>query len=227
MKIMIVEDDIDINNLLKELLSEEGYEIIQCFTAREALLMEISDFDLILLDLMMPFMSGEDFIKEVRERKLSIPIIVLSAKIDKETRIVVLKDGADDFITKPFDFDDVLARVEANIRRYRDFTKEIKKLEVKNLKYNYEEECFYLCDEPLKLTLVESKILKLFLENPKKIFTKKNIYEAVWKDYFAADEDIINAHISNIRRKIKNKTKEEYIETLWGIGYRLNKDLNL
>ena len=227
MKIMIVEDDIDINNLLKELLSEEGYELTQCFTAREALLMEISEFDLILLDLMMPFMSGEEFIKEVRERKMSIPIIVLSAKIDKETRIGVLKDGADDFITKPFDFDDVLARVEANIRRYRDFTKEIKKLEVKDLKYNYEEECFYLFDEPLKLTMVESKILKLFLENPKKIFTKKNIYEAVWEDYFAADEDIINAHISNIRRKIKNKTKEEYIETLWGIGYRLNKDLNL
>uniref|UniRef100_UPI0023F03963 response regulator transcription factor n=1 Tax=Peptoniphilus duerdenii TaxID=507750 RepID=UPI0023F03963 len=131
MKIMIVEDDIDINNLLKELLNEEGYEITQCFTAREALLMEISEFDLILLDLMMPFMSGEDFIKEVRERGMSIPIIVLSAKIDKETRIGVLKDGADDFITKPFDFDDVLARVEANIRRYRDFTKEIKKLEVK------------------------------------------------------------------------------------------------
>lgn len=227
MKIMIVEDDIDINNLLKELLSVEGYEITQCFTAREALLMEISDFDLILLDLMMPFMSGEDFIKEVRERKMSIPIIVLSAKIDKETRIGVLKDGADDFITKPFDFDDVLARVEANIRRYRDFTKEIKKLEVKDLKYNYEEECFYLYDEPLKLTMVESKILKLFLENPKKVFTKKNIYEAVWEDYFAADEDIINAHISNIRRKIKNKTPDEYIETLWGIGYRLNKDLIL
>lgn len=223
MKVLIVEDDLDINGLLKEILTLNGYEVTQSYSAREALLRDLNEFDLILLDLMLPVMSGESFIKEVRNKGYSLPIIVISAKIDKDTRVGVLKMGADDFIKKPFDEDDVLARVIANIRRYREFGREKENLSYKDLTYDEEESMFYIDGNILKLTAVETKILKLFLENKNKTFTKRNIYEACWEESFAADEDIINSHISNIRRKIKKFTEDDYIETLWGIGYRLKK----
>lgn len=176
-----------------------------------------------ILDLMMPVKSGEEFIKEIRDKSISIPIIVISAKIDVDSRVNVLNIGADDFIKKPFEKEDVLARIQANIRRYREFSKINSSLNYKNLKYNKQMENFTINGNELQLTKTELNILKLFIENQNRIFTKKNLYEAVWQDNFAADEDTINVHISNIRNKIKKFDSEEYIETVWGIGYRLRK----
>lgn len=224
MKILIIEDNIDINNLLRDILIKENYEVRQCFTAMEALLQkDLEEFDLMILDLMMPVKSGEEFIKEIRDKSISIPIIVISAKIDVDSRVNVLNIGADDFIKKPFEKEDVLARIQANIRRYREFSKINSSLNYKNLKYNKQMENFTINGNELQLTKTELNILKLFIENQNRIFTKKNLYEAVWKDNFAADEDTINVHISNIRNKIKKFDSEEYIETVWGIGYRLRK----
>lgn len=224
MKILIIEDNIDINNLLRDILIKENYEVRQCFTAMEALLQkDLEEFDLMILDLMMPVKSGEEFIKEIRDKSISIPIIVISAKIDVDSRVNVLNIGADDFIKKPFEKEDVLARIQANIRRYREFSKINSSLNYKNLKYNKQMENFTINGNELQLTKTELNILKLFIENQNRIFTKKNLYEAVWKDNFAADEDTINVHISNIRNKIKKFDSEEYIETVWGIGYRLKK----
>ncbi|ERT62233.1 response regulator transcription factor [Peptoniphilus sp. BV3C26] len=224
MKILIIEDNIDINNLLRDILIKENYEVRQCFTAMEALLQkDLEEFDLMILDLMMPVKSGEEFIKEIRDKSISIPIIVISAKIDVDSRVNVLNIGADDFIKKPFEKEDVLARIQANIRRYREFSKINSSLNYKNLKYNKQMENFTINGNELQLTKTELNILKLFIENQNRIFTKKNLYEAVWQDNFAADEDTINVHISNIRNKIKKFDSEEYIETVWGIGYRLRK----
>lgn len=224
MKILIIEDNIDINNLLRDILIKENYEVRQCFTAMEALLQkDLEEFDLMILDLMMPVKSGEEFIKEIRDKSISIPIIVISAKIDVDSRVNVLNIGADDFIKKPFEKEDVLARIQANIRRYREFSKINSSLNYKNLKYNKQMENFTINGNELQLTKTELNILKLFIENQNRIFTKKNLYETVWQDNFAADEDTINVHISNIRNKIKKFDSEEYIETVWGIGYRLRK----
>ncbi|MDQ0274009.1 DNA-binding response OmpR family regulator [Peptoniphilus koenoeneniae] len=224
MKILIIEDNIDINNLLRDILIKENYEVRQCFTAMEALLQkDLEEFDLMILDLMMPVKSGEEFIKEIRDKSISIPIIVISAKIDVDSRVNVLNIGADDFIKKPFEKEDVLARIQANIRRYREFSKINSSLNYKNLKYNKQMENFTINGNELQLTKTELNILKLFIKNQNRIFTKKNLYEAVWQDNFAADEDTINVHISNIRNKIKKFDSEEYIETVWGIGYRLRK----
>ena len=224
MKILIIEDNIDINNLLRDILIKENYEVRQCFTAMEALLQkDLEEFDLMILDLMMPVKSGEEFIKEIRDKSISIPIIVISAKIDVDSRVNVLNIGADDFIKKPFEKEDVLARIQANIRRYREFSKINSSLNYKNLKYNKQMENFTINGNELQLTKTELNILKLFIEKQNRIFTKKNLYEAVWQDNFAADEDTINVHISNIRNKIKKFDSEEYIETVWGIGYRLRK----
>lgn len=224
MKILIIEDNIDINNLLRDILIKENYEVRQCFTAMEALLQkDLEEFDLMILDLMMPVKSGEEFIKEIRDKSISIPIIVISAKIDVDSRVNVLNIGADDFIKKPFEKEDVLARIQANIRRYREFSKINSSLNYKNLKYNKQMENFTINGNELQLTKTELNILKLFIENQNRIFTKKNLYESVWQDNFAADEDTINVHISNIRNKIKKFDSEEYIETVWGIGYRLKK----
>ena len=190
----------------------------------EALLQkDLEEFDLMILDLMMPVKSGEEFIKEIRDKSISIPIIVISAKIDVDSRVNVLNIGADDFIKKPFEKEDVLARIQANIRRYREFSKINSSLNYKNLKYNKQMENFTINGNELQLTKTELNILKLFIKNQNRIFTKKNLYEAVWQDNFAADEDTINVHISNIRNKIKKFDSEEYIETVWGIGYRLRK----
>lgn len=224
MKILIIEDNIDINNLLRDILIKENYEVRQCFTAMEALLQkDLEEFDLMILDLMMPVKSGEEFIKEIRDKSISIPIIVISAKIDVDSRVNVLNIGADDFIKKPFEKEDVLARIQANIRRYREFSKINSSLNYKNLKYNKQMENFTINGNELQLTKTELNILKLFIKNQNRIFTKKNLYEAVWQDNFAADEDTINVHISNIRNKIKKFDSEDYIETVWGIGYRLRK----
>ena len=208
-KILVVEDDKDINDLVVEILKKGGYESFGALNAREAnLFLQIHDFDLILLDLMMPGMSGEDFLKELRKIK-KLPVIVLSAKIAKKSKINVLNIGADAFIEKPFDKDELLAIVGATIRRYKDLNVDLDSMTVtakKNL---------------IKLTPIEYKILVSLMKNPNRIFTRENLYNEAWEDEYLYDSDTINAHISNLRSKIKKVTGDNYIETVWSIGYKL------
>lgn len=224
-KILVVEDDIAINNLLKEILTKEDYEVVQVFTGADGISRLSENFDLVLLDLMMPILDGETMISKMREGGFKEPIIVISAKIDSETRYRVLEIGADDFITKPFENMDVISRVKANIRRYRDFSAENSKAETvhKNLKYLEAESRFLLLGEDLKLTHIEYEILKTLIKNPNKIFSKENLYCSVWKEEYIYEAATINAHISNLRNKLKKLDDEEYIETIWGMGYRLKK----
>lgn len=226
MKVLIIEDDRDINLLLGKILNRNNYEVISAYTGIEGkLFTDVEDFDLILLDLMLPGMSGEEVIKYIRKRKKEMPILVISAKVDKETKLNVLGIGADDFIIKPFDADEVLARVNANLRRYKEFfgfNILHKTLQYKDLEMDLEEFKIEVKEQEINLTPIEFEILKLLLSHPKKIFTKENIYKSVWKDEFCGDENTVNVHISNIRNKINQIDNEtEYIKTIWGMGFRI------
>lgn len=227
-KILIVEDDLDINNLLKIILEKNSYSVKQAFTGADGLTRLEENFDLVLLDLMMPVLSGEEMIKKMRSDSHNEPVIVITAKIDEETKNKVFEMGADDFITKPFKEQDLLNRVKANIRRYKTFNdsykdEDQKLLSHKNLKMLLNENRILIKGEELKATPIEYQILKTLLENPNKIFSKENLYKSAWQEDYFYEADTINVHISNLRNKIKKIDDEEYIETVWAVGYRLKK----
>lgn len=224
--ILVVEDDADINGLLCKILGRQGYGIRGAYSGTEAkMCLETYDFQIVLLDLMLPGASGEELIKEIRKIK-TMPIIVISAKDTQETKIDVLKLGADDFVSKPFDVNEVVARVEAQLRRFMVFSKieEGKSiLQHKDLILNKETVEVKVKDKPISLTAREFAILELLLSYPSKVFTKANLFEHVWKDEFLGDDNTVNVHVSNLRSKIAKVDKDtEYIHTVWGIGFKLS-----
>ena len=226
-KILVVEDDWDINALLCKILSQNGYDVRGAYSGSEAkMCIEKSQYDLIILDLMLPGICGEELIKEIRKNYL-MPIIVESAKITPEDKIGVLKMGADDFISKPFDINEVLARVEAQLRRYKRFsnlTGENNKIEHKNLIIDTESRQVFVNKQEVILTAREFSILELLMKNPHKVFTRANLFESVWQDEFMGDDNTVNVHISNLRSKLNKADKEnEYIQTVWGIGFKLKE----
>ena len=223
--ILIVEDDIDINNLLSKILEKEGFKVRQAFSGSEGkMCLEFFDFDMVLLDLMLPGITGEIFIEEIRKIK-NTPIIVISAKTAMEDKINVLKLGADDFISKPFDINEVLARVEAQLRRYTKFSSKniiSNKLIHKNLELDIDSRQVQVNGKEVSLTVREFDILELLITNPNKVFTRANLFESVWKDDFMGDDNTVNVHISNLRSKLSKVDKDnEYIQTVWGIGFKL------
>lgn len=225
--ILVVEDDADINELLCNILIRDGYNVRGAYSGTEAkMCIDQHDYDIILVDLMLPGISGEDLISEIRKIKI-MPIIVISAKTSQEDKINVLKIGADDFIGKPFDIYEVIARVEAQLRRYTEFSSSMvkdNKLKYKNIILDFEAKEVFVNNKLLSLTLREFKILELLVSNPKRVFTRGNIFEAVWNDEFLGDDNTINVHISNLRSKLAQEDSEiKYIQTVWGIGFKLQE----
>lgn len=225
--ILITEDDTDINTLLCDILTKEGYNVRAAYSGSEAkMCIEQYDYDIVLLDLMLPGISGENLISEIRKLRI-MPIIVISAKVAQQDKINVLKLGADDFIGKPFDIHEVLARVQAQLRRYKEFSPANitdKKLSYKNIILDMESKEVLIRNNPITLTFREYSILELLMSNPKKVFTKVNIFETVWKDNFFGDDNTINVHISNLRTKLAQADNEtKYIQTVWGIGFKLHE----
>ena len=224
--ILVVEDDADINGLIHRILIKEGYNVRQAFSGTEAkMCLDIQDFQLILLDLMLPGMTGEEIIAEIRKKK-KMPIIVISAKTTPEDKINVLKLGADDFVSKPFDVNEVVARVNAQLRRYTEFSNTNKEeslvLTFKEITIDKEQMQLCVKGEPIQVTVKEFTIMDLLMTNPKKVFTKANLFEHVWNEEFLGDDNTINVHISNLRSKISALDSEnEYIKTVWGIGFKL------
>lgn len=225
--ILITEDDSAINGLLCDILTREGYNVRPAYSGTEAkMCLDQYDYDLVLLDLMLPGISGENIISDIRKVKI-MPIIVISAKISPNDKINALKLGADDFIGKPFDVYEVLARVQAQLRRYKEFSSsksKDKKLIYKNIALDTESREVLVKNSPIILTLTEYTILHLLISNPKKVFTRANLFEAARNDKFIGDDNTINVHISNLRTKLSeadNKTK--YIQTVWGIGFKLQE----
>lgn len=225
--ILVVEDDPDINNLLCRIVTDAGYDCRQAFSGSEAaLLAESYAYDLILLDLMLPGLSGEELIQRLRRGK-TMPILVLSAKAGLEDRVNVLRLGADDFIPKPFDNAEVLARVEAQLRRYKQFSRpdgEGKSVYTcGDLVLDRESVTVTAGGKPVQVTAREFEILSLLMAHPKKVYTREQLYEQVWGGEFFGDDNTVNVHISNLRAKLAKASDAEYIKTVWGIGFKMNE----
>ena len=172
--------------------------------------------DLIILDIMLPYKSGDEVLREVRKFS-DAPVIILSAKESIQMKVDLLKIGADDYVVKPFDLSELLARIETNLKRYvKSFNQKII-YNYKNITLNYDLKEVLVDEDIIRLTSKEFEILYLLIKYPNKVFSKKNLYEAVWEDMYTYDNDTINTHISNIRKKINI----DLIETVWGMGYKL------
>ena len=223
--ILVVEDDQDINRLLCRILTDGGYDVRPAFSGSEAVLWaEQYDYDLVLLDLMLPGLTGEEFIARMRRRK-TMPIIVLSAKAGLEDRVNVLRLGADDFIPKPFDNDEVLARVEAQLRRYKQFSTPGggQVLRCGDLELDREAIRVTAGGREVALTAREFEILSLLMSHPRKVFTREQLYESAWGGEYMGDDNTVNVHISNLRAKLAKASDREYIKTVWGIGFKMNE----
>lgn len=221
-KILVVEDDMDIHNLIKNVLEKERYDVISAYSGTEALLLiEKKDIDLILLDLMIPGLSGEEIIKKVK----NIPIIVISAKISSEDKVNALSIGANDYITKPFDTNEFLARIKVQLRLSKKDNNV--SLSYKDMILDKNSHTLYIKDKNINLTKTEYIILRQLLLNPKQIITKTKLIQLLNEndkinvETQVCDENSLKVHISNIRKKIKKVTEQQYIESVWGIGFKL------
>lgn len=221
-KILVVEDDMDIHNLIKNVLEKERYDVISAYSGTEALLLiEKKDIDLILLDLMIPGLSGEEIIKKVK----NIPIIVISAKISSEDKVNALSIGANDYITKPFDTNELLARIKVQLRLSKKDNNV--SLSYKDMILDKNSHTLYIKDKNINLTKTEYTILRQLLLNPKQIITKTKLIQLLNEndkinvETQVCDENSLKVHISNIRKKIKKVTEQQYIESVWGIGFKL------
>ena len=214
--VLIVEDDLDINILLRDILKAD-FEVSQAFNEAMALsFLRDNTANLVLLDLMLPDVSGESLISLIKE-SADIPIIVLTAKAEVDVLVKVLELGAQDYIAKPFDTKEVRARINKQLNH-----KTIQTLMVCDLKLDDQtHEAFYK-QHPLTLTSKEFDLLKLLMNNPKKVFTKANLYESVWQDAYFGDDNTITVHMSRLRTKLNKYSNEELIETIWGVGFKLN-----
>ena len=222
MDLLIVEDDPIIRDGMSEYLSEWGYHVIEARDGREALSLFNQDIKVVLLDIQLPFMNGLDVLKEIRKHG-RLPVIVLTAKDSIDDKIGVLTDGADDYITKPFEIREVLARIQVQLRHTEE--KEIKEsnLSFREMVLNKATFQVSIGGKILpKITRQEFAILELLLRNPKQVFSKEDIFEYAWDEPYMGETKTLDVHISNIRKKIKTVTSEKYIETVWGIGYRLH-----
>lgn len=228
-RILVVEDDSDINGLLCRILNKEGYETVSAWSGSEALLrLEREEFDMLLLDLKIPGTAGEEVIRQLREKENEIPVLVLTAKAALEDKVSVLNLGADDYLTKPFENEEVVARVNARLRRFRKNrtgngpeNSSEGKLLFKNLVLEKEARTCRVKGQEIFLTVLEFDILTLLLEHPQKVYSKESIYQAVWKDNYIGEDSTVSVHISNIRKKIAAVDEEEYIKTVWSIGFKL------
>lgn len=222
-KILIVEDDVNISNLLKEALSQKGYTCGQAFSGTEAALwLEKESWMLVLLDLMLPGMTGEEVLQMIR-RQGDTPVIVLMAKDAMEEKLDLLTSGADDYITKPFDINEVIARVQIQLR-HAGQEAEPDRIECGGITLDDKTHQIWVeGQEILHLTRQEYAILELLIRHPKQVFRKEAIFTYAWEEEYMGETKTLDVHISNIRKKLKAVTDKEYIQTVWGIGYRLNQ----
>ena len=222
--ILIVEDDSDINNFINDYFVIKGYATIQAFSGTEGLLRLKSEKNIccVILDLMLPGISGEEIIQEIRKVS-DVPIITVSAKNEEEAKIEVLKLGADDFLLKPFNLEELQLKVERNIQKYLNQQVSYKKNEeFKNIILNQDTREVFVGGQNVYFTSKEFDILMLLIQNPNKVISKEKIFKEVWHEDYCIDTQTVTVHIKNIRKKIKeiNPTTPT-IETVWGIGFKI------
>lgn len=219
-RVLIIEDDKEICIMIKDHLEKYHYQVFYTLTGANALdyIKEVSP-DLVVLDLMLPFVSGDKLLGEIRKFS-DVPVIVISAKSLTFNKIELLRLGADDYLTKPFDLDELLARIERNLQRSQKLTHDLH-ITIGTLSINTSSKTVTLANSLVSLTAREYQILELLVKYPEKVFSKQNLYESIWQEPFARDNDVINTHISNLRKKLREEGSR--IETVWGLGYRFVK----
>lgn len=217
-KILIIEDDISIHYIIEELLKKENYITYNAYSGTEALmLLEKDKYDLILLDIMLPAISGEKIIEKVT----NTPIIVLSAKASTDDKVNCLLSGASDYVTKPFDSKELLARIAVQLRQNKfnnNATLKYKDLELLDDKHT-----LIVCNKKINLTKTEYAILKQLLLNTNQVISKNKLLDLISDDTEDCDENSLRVHISNLRKKIKKYTNHKYIESIWGIGFKIQE----
>lgn len=226
-KILIAEDDTDINNLIRKILEKQGYHAVQAFSGTEAdLRLNMETFDMLILDLMLPGMSGEQLLHTLRrERNMDIPVLVLSAKAALQDKVNLLTSGADDYMTKPFEPEELLARVYAALRR-ADRGKErvaaVSCLSYKKLCLFPDSRKVTVDQQEVDLTRHEYDILYILMQAPEKVFSREALYEQVWSGGYYGEDNTVNVHVSNLRKKLAAlDPDQEYIKTVWGIGFKM------
>ena len=206
--------------MIQDYLQKQGFQCDQAYSGTEGrLYYSTNDYDLIILDLMLPGLSGEELLEDIRKHS-NVPVIVLSAKDSLDSKVNVLGAGADDYLCKPFELEELLARIQVQLRKSNK-TSINTALQYKKLLLDSEQYDAKINDTYLNLTKHEYLILELLIRNPKRVFTKEEIYEYAWNDTYYGDDKTINTHMSNIRKKIRTQVAEEYIKTVWGIGFKM------
>ena len=220
--ILIIEDDTDINDATAGYLRRQGCVCTQAFSGTEGRsLWREGGCDLLLVDLMLPGLPGDELIAEIR-RSSRVPVIVLSAKTELSDKVGLLGLGADDYLTKPYQMEELWARIQVQLR-HASAAPAGEVLRFRDWELDLGEMTLTAAGEPVNLTAHEFKIVELLVGRPKRVFTKQQIYEAVWQEDYAIEDKTINVHISNIRSKLRPSGTDGYIQTVWGIGFKLTQ----
>lgn len=219
-RILIIDDDIHIGNVLEETLSKEGYQIFRAYSGTEALfVLSKSKPDLVLLDLMLPGLNGEDVLPQIK----GIPIIVVSAKVDIDNKVDVLLGGVVDYVTKPFNMKELLARISVHLRNSESVLVS-SELTFADIVLNTNTHIAKICNTEIKLTRTEYAILKLLMQNPTQVVTKSLLLDRISTDTPDCTESSLKMHISNLRKKLREENNKDYIEAVWGIGFKMRAE---
>ncbi len=217
-KILVVEDDNTIHKIIEDILKKEHYIVISAYSGTEAIsIIENDNIDLILLDLMLPGINGEYIVRKVNK---TIPIIVISAKTSSADKVKVLLDGANDYITKPFEKMELLARIQVQLRISSNKNKNLKYKDIELLEDN---KTMKIQTSKITLTRTEYTIMRELLLNPSKVVTKTRLLDLISINLESCDESSLKVHVSNIRKKIRKITQVEYLEAVWGIGFKIKE----
>lgn len=218
-KILVIDDDVYIGDMLEEMLTREGYDVMRAFSGTEAeLLLEKAERPgLILLDLMLPGLSGEELLSRLK----GIPVIVVSAKGNIDDKVQLLLGGAADYITKPFEGRELLARVAVQLRKNQAAEDEERALFFEDIVMTLGEHTVTVGEQPVRLTKTEYAILKILMQNPLQVVTKSRLLDRISEDTPDCMENSLKVHISNLRRKLREASGRDYIEAVWGIGFKL------
>lgn len=215
--ILIIDDDIHINEMLEEVLIQEGYQVSHAYSGTEALLFLANEKpDLILLDLMLPGLTGEEVLPQIEK----IPVIVMSAKVEVKDKVALLLNGAEDYITKPFEIEELLARIVVQLRKSTRLDSS-EKLMYREITVNMVTHEAWVGEHEVKLTKTEFAILKILLEHPKQVITKTVLLDRVSEETPDCMESSLRVHISNLRKNLREISGKDYIEAVWGIGFKM------
>lgn len=215
--ILIIDDDIHINEMLEEVLIQEGYQVSHAYSGTEALLFLANEKpDLILLDLMLPGLTGEEVLPQIEK----IPVIVMSAKVEVKDKVALLLNGAEDYITKPFEIEELLARIVVQLRKSTRLDSS-ERLMYREITVNMVTHEAWVGEHEVKLTKTEFAILKILLEHPKQVITKTVLLDRVSEETPDCMESSLRVHISNLRKKLREISGKDYIEAVWGIGFKM------